>query len=374
MIRRWLAPALICLLAFGAFEWKIQHKMVDFHVYRTAAERALHAEELYRESDQHWQFKYLPAFAITTLPFAWLSEDAAKVVWFGITVGALVLLLRWSAQFVPARRREISVLVGLTTVVMAKYFIHEIQLGQVNVVFTLLAVAGIGALQSEIPIAAGVLFAAAVIVKPYAILFGPWLLVSEPRRATLAFAVTFALSLIVPAVIYGLRGDVLLHWHWWQTVTSTTAPNLLLQDNVSFASAWAKWIGPGKPASLLAIVSGIASLGLVADMWRRRDGINEPAYLEVAALLVLMPVLSPQGWDYVLLLSAPAIMLLADRELELTMPWRVAVWASAGSMGLVLFDVVGRTIYHAFMVSSIVTISAVTLVVALRQVRRLGLA
>ena len=69
------------------------------------------------------------------------------------------LLLRWSAQFVPARRRSTNALIGLTLLFMLKFYVHEVQLGQVNVVFTLLAVAGIGALQSELPVVAGILLA-----------------------------------------------------------------------------------------------------------------------------------------------------------------------------------------------------------------------
>ena len=69
------------------------------------------------------------------------------------------------------------------------------------------------------------------------------------------FAGALAVALIAPAAVYGVRGNVTLLWHWWQTVTTTTAPNLLLQDNVSFASAWAKWLGPGKVASAVAIES-----------------------------------------------------------------------------------------------------------------------
>ena len=39
----------------------------------------------------------------------------------------------------------------------------------------------------------------------------------------------------------------------------------------------------------------------------------EPNYLEGAYFFVLVPLLSPQGWDYVLLLGLPAYMCLVDR-------------------------------------------------------------
>jgi len=36
-------------------------------------------------------------------------------------------------------------------------------------------------------------------------------------------------------------------------------------------------------------------------------------YLDAALLLFVIPLLSPQGWDYVLLVATPAVMLLLDR-------------------------------------------------------------
>lgn len=374
VLRRLLPPLLIGLLALGAFQWKVHEKMVDFGVYRQASQRMLRAEPLFRESDGHFQFKYLPVFAMATIPFALADEDTAKLAWFALSVGALVLLLRWSARFVPERRRGLPILIGLTLLFMLKFYVHELGLGQANLFFVLLVVAAIGALQSELPAVAGVLLGAAVCVKPYGILFAPWLLVSEDRRATIAFAITFVVALLAPMAFYGFGGNIALLVDWWRTVTSTTAPNLMSSDNVSFASMWARWIGPGRPATVLAALTAVIGLGLVAGAWWRRKDVREPAYLEAAALLVLIPLLSPQGWDYVLLLSTPAIALLFDRMPELPRAWRVAVWTAVGLMGLVVFDLVGRAAYQRFMRMSVVSVCALTIVVMLAELRRQKLA
>ena len=374
MLRRFLPPLLIGLVALAAFQFKAREKMVDFGVYRQASERVLRAEPLFRESDGHFQFKYLPVFAVATIPFALADAETAKLGWFALSVGALVLLLRWSARFVPERRRGLPLLVGLTLLFMLKFYIHELGLGQANLFFALLVVAALGALQSEFPAVAGVLFGAAVAVKPYGIIFAPWLLASEDRRAVVAMAITLVAALLAPMAFYGFNGNIALLADWWRTVTSTTAPNLMTPDNVSFASVWARWLGAGPAASVLAVVTGGISLALVADAWRRRARVAEPAYLEAAALLVLIPLLSPQGWDYVLLLSTPAIALLFDRMPELPRGWRVAAWTAVGVMGLVAFDLVGRAIYQRFMRTSVVTICALTIIVVLAQLRRQRLA
>lgn len=374
MIRRLLLPALLALLTFAAFQWRVKNEMVDFGVYRQAASRALHAEPLYRESDGHYQFKYLPAFAVATAPFASIDEDSAKLLWFAMSVGALILLLRLSARFMPEQRRGMAWLIGLTLLVMAKFYAHELVLGQANLLFGVLIVVAIGAIQMELPAVAGALVGAAVCVKPYAVIFIPWLAVTEGRRAVLASIAVCAVALLAPSVLYGVGGNFALLGAWWHTVSSTTAPNLLGNDNVSFAAMWAKWLGPGVIASVLAALTSIAGVAAVVDAWRRREGITEPSYLEAAALLLLVPLLSPQGWDYVLLLGTPAVALLIDRAADVPVEWRLGTWIFFVLMGIISFDLIGRAAYGRYMSWSIVSVAATAILVALLRLRRERLA
>lgn len=161
---------------------------------------------------------------------------------------------------------------------------------------------------------------------------------------------------------------------WWRTVSQTTAPNLTGVDNVSFAAMWTKWIGAGASARLLAGLSSAAALGVVIDAWLRRSDSGDPIYLEAAALLLLVPLLSPQGWDYVLLLGTPAVALIFDRLPEIPRGWKIAAWASIGVMGLTTFDLLGRAAYGRVMSWSIVTLCAVGILVTLGKLRRLKLA
>ena len=74
--------------------------MVDFEVYRTAAGRALDAENLYRPIDGHYQFKYLPAFALAMAPFTW-SIQVARADLVRAVVGLLCVFVRWSLHAFP---------------------------------------------------------------------------------------------------------------------------------------------------------------------------------------------------------------------------------------------------------------------------------
>lgn len=374
MLRRLLPFLLLCVLAAAGFQWRIRHEMVDFGVYHQAAIRVTHAEPLYQAGDGHYQFKYLPVFALLTTPLALVDAEGARMIWFALIYGALIVFVRWSVTFLPARRRAKPVLIGLTVLVMVKFYAHELTLGQANLLFGVLALGGIAAIQMEGPASAGVLFGLAVCVKPYAALFGPWLLVTEGRRATLAFAATGVLALAAPVVIYGWGGNLHLLLDWWRTVTASTAPNLTGADNISFAALGAKWLGGGLSARLLAGVLSAAGLGVIIDAWSRRTAVDEPAYLEAASLLVLVPLLSPQGWDYVLLLATPAAALILDRLPELSTRWRLATWTILLVQGAVIFDLVGREAYAVYMRSSVVTITGLMMIVVLNKLRRNGAA
>ena len=85
--------ALLVALSIWAFVYKAGPKMPDFEVYWRTASRAAQAEPLYRESDGHFVFKYLPAFAVLTTPIGLLPLLAAKFVWFYGSIALLVALV-----------------------------------------------------------------------------------------------------------------------------------------------------------------------------------------------------------------------------------------------------------------------------------------
>ena len=369
----WLRPLLwplICLvIAAAIYQSRIAREMADFDVYRTAANRALAGEPLYREEDGHFRFKYLPAFALAMAPFALVDREGAKVIWFALSAGLLTAFVRWSVRALPERRRSEPVLLWLTVLFMAKFYAHELTLGQTNILLGVLLVGSLLAVQVDQPYVAGVLIGAAAFIKPYALLLLPWLGFTYGPAAALCAASVLVAGLVLPALVYGWSGNVDQLVSWFTTVSGTTEGTLLGADNVSLAAMWAKWIGIGAPATALATVTTGAALGLVATVWVRRRDIANPDYLEFALLLLLIPLLSPQGWDYVLLLGTPAVVCLLDRWSEVSREWKVATAVSLVLMGLTIFDVMGRTLYAQFMATSIVSVAALGAAVALTHLR-----
>src|SRR5579871_6749434 len=89
----WIAIAFVLYAAIRA-----RRDLVDFEVYRTAAIRAEASEPLYRPDDGHYQFKYLPAFAVLMAPIAWGNAEATKAIWFGLDGALLLAFFQLSAS------------------------------------------------------------------------------------------------------------------------------------------------------------------------------------------------------------------------------------------------------------------------------------
>jgi hypothetical protein len=373
-VRALLWPLALAVVAVLIFDLRIGRGMVDFGVYRVAAGRALASEPLYREEDGHYKFKYLPAFAIVMAPFAGLEPQTAKAVWFAMSFGLLAAFVRWSVYALPGRRRSERALMIVAVVLMAKFYAHELTLGQSNILLGTVLVAALLAVEAGRPLFAAALFGLAVFVKPYAIILLPWVAFSCGLAGALVSGGVVLAGLLLPVATYGWNGNLGLLSAWYRTVIDSTASTLVGGDSISLAAMWGKWLGVGAPATILATVSGLGMLGMAVAIWFRRRAVAAPDYLEVALLMLLVPLLSPQGWDYVLLLATPAVVCLVDRWSDLGPVWRGLVAASLAVMGLTLYDVMGRALYTQFMALSFVSVCAILLAVSLAHVRWKGLA
>ena len=366
---RVLLVVLAAVSLVALFTTRVSRKMPDFEVYRTAGARALAAEPLYRADDGHYQFKYLPAFALLAVPAALVPLPAAKGAWFAISALLMMALLWLSLRAMPELRRPAPVLLVLTFLAMAKFYAHELVLGQVNLLFGALVVLAIVWMRQGQDAAAGLLLALARVIKPYAAIFAPWLAARRNRAAFGAMLGAVVVLLLIPAARYGWQGNLQLLADWWRTVTTTTAPNLLNPDNVSLSAMFAKWLGPEALAPRLAAIAGAFLLLLTAIAIAARGALKVSDTLEGSLLLLLIPLLSPQGWDYVFLIGTPAVMLLINYSASLPPGMRAAAVAAVAVVGLTIFDLVGRDLYAAFMQLSIVTVCIVVELVAIATLR-----
>jgi hypothetical protein len=270
---------------------------------------------------------------------------------------------------VPDKRLSEHALTWFAILFVGKYYARELNLGQSNVLLGALLMGALLAAEAGAARAAGVLVAIGVFVKPYALILVPWVWLVAGVPGMAAGAVTLAAGLVLPALVYGWHGNLDQILGWYRTVTATTPENLMVPENVSFATMWAKWIGPGTLASRLAVATSIAALGLAGAVLAKRRGIRQPAYLEFGVLMLLVPLLSPQGWDYVLLLATPAILILVDRWRETPLGWRALTAVAIAGFSFTIFDLLGRTLYTALTRINIVTIASMAVLICLVRLR-----
>jgi hypothetical protein len=371
--RTGLIVAAITLVAVVAAP-RFVREMPDLEVYWKTAVRARAAEPLYRAADQHYQFKYLPAFAVLSMPLGMLPLPVAKAVWLHASLSSMVVLVALSLALPAERRKPAWLLATATLVVMAKFYGHEWILGQVNLLFAVLVVLALHAMRRGAEPAAGALLVLAIVVKPYAVIFLPWLL-ARGRRASIATAAAGLMAVLaLPALVYGATGAIELHRAWWHTVTESTAPNLLNADNVSIAAMYAKWMGVGRASALLAAVTGVLVACAAAVVFLRRRHVTFPEGLEGALLLTCIPLISPQGWDYVFLVSTPAIVYLVNHEDQLPPGMRGSALAALAVIAFSIYDVMGRAAYGTFMALSLLTVCYGVVVAALCRLRLRGAA
>ena len=361
--------ALVVVAAVSAFVFRVSGSMPDFEVYRQAGERATAAEPLYRVEDGHYQFKYLPAFALLVAPLTALDPPAARAAWYGASIVLLPVLLQISVQLLPERRKPLWLLAMLTVVVMGKFYARELLLGQANLLFGVAVVGALLTLARARDSQGGILVALSIVLKPYGLILVPWLVAQRRWRAVGAAVVGLAVALLAPALVYGLDQNVTLHRAWWGTVVSTTAPNLANPDNVSWLAMYTRWAGEGTTAAALTLATVLVAAGAGLWMFRERRHVSTPSTLEGALMLVLVPFLSPQGWDYVVLVSTPAVMYLVNYNDRLPHPLRWLTILALGIVGLSIYDVMGREAYGAFMAASGVTLCYFVIIAAMITLR-----
>ena len=357
------AFALIALAAW-IFVARASHRMPDFEVYWQAGARAASAEPLYRISDADYQFKYFPAFAVLAIPFGLMPLGVAKAIWFALSAIALIVLLRLSVVILPERRMSRAVLIAALLVCLGKYYAEELVLGQINTVVALAVTVALLAFSAGRDSIAGVLIGLSVVLKPYALILLPWIAARRRWPPVVSAAITLAIACVLPLPLYGVDGTIALYRDWWRTVSDTTAGTLLHSDNVSLASLWAKRLGIGTSATLLTAASSLALLTGAAIVFLKRERVAHPDMLEAGILLALTPLVSPQGWDYVLILGTTLVVCVVNGYGRLPRGWRITTMAAIPLVGLSLYDLLGRRLIYLLLDWSLITVGMVLLLAA----------
>jgi len=337
--------------------------MIDFEVNYEAGKRLRLAETPYRFEDEHYMFKYLPSSAILYVPLSYLPLEVAKGVWYFFIIFCSLALIRLSFTLVPSTTEKPKWLMGIAPLVLIKYFMREIDLGQINTLVTLILLIMIWYLARHTKdtsqlenIYAGFLWGLAIALKPYALIFLPYFLLKGKWKTLLSGMGTLFIASLLPSLYYGFRGNFIVLQEWISTLSQSTPTLLTTWDNISIIAFFNKWTGDPTLSFVLAIIllSGLAILVLLLMVQGKK--VKRAAILECSVLLLLIPLVSPLGWDYNLLMSVLGIMIIVYYLPHYTKLWRIVLICNFLIIFFTVYDIIGKDLYSTFMYLSLTTL------------------
>lgn len=348
----------------------------DFNVYYRAGLRAFHGASIYPPADSD-RFLYAPIFAIGFAPLAALPRHVAQFVFFAVNAFSLIELVIGAGVILFGRERRLPAALIVVPVLLSSRFIdNNFEHGQINLPTLALIVWAIIYADESRDGWAGLMLAAAILIKPFALLAALHLAVRR-RFAALGWAVAAGIALmVVPIVIFGPHGLIDQTGAYLTAIASMTNRYRTMLTNQSAVSAVARLmslrIGSDAETSAAATIAGMGlELILVAAVslwdWVSDERGHFASRLALCGLFCLMPSFAPISWkSYYAAMVMPYMALTAalwtDRDGGES--GRISVWtllALSVLLNLATGNYLNRIalFYSAHFLSSLLALAAV---------------
>ncbi|MDT8394128.1 MAG: glycosyltransferase family 87 protein [Bacteroidales bacterium] len=360
----------LALVSLGSLAGELINKrlgMPDLEVYHKTTERLLQGEELYRTAEEdpyeHYVYKYSPPAAFIFIPFVFTGFAAAKYLyWFFLTLilGHTLYLLQRILIRSDGLNNRMIISIMLAIVITGTHFFRELHLGQVNLLLLWLYVVALYALCWKKPLLTGIPLAVSLFLKPFALIFIPFLLITGHYKA-LANMLLFALIMFgLPFIFYPEMNNFLGLYASWLNELAIELNNkqeLLAAGNHTIFSVLARYsplrfmalegiAGMIYQLCLLLIITGILLWFLIRDKSRES---NIRIYI---ILIALIPLLAYTSYNaFILTLPLTAYLLFHFRELSL--PWKILFIFSSILIGGNIYDLVGSSLFDLFWAISV---------------------
>lgn len=352
-----IAAASLLLAAAILLGWNVYYRSMvspaarsDFLVFHAAGRAVLEGRDPYDVAHPRgWPFLYPPAMAVAMVPLALLPAGVAVVVWYAISLLALV----WSARrlrqlLAPQVPRTAASIALLAMLVNAAPIVSCLQRGQISLLLFALTMEAVWRARGERAGAAGLLIAvgASLKLQPALLLLAP--AIQLRWRILPGFiAGCFAFLAVLPAVSLGPQRAMELSRSWFDAVllpamrgqevarvSTRSTVNVYSPSNQSLLGGLGRWLARGRiargdvnlaiadlpPAKIRRWAVALA-LGLLAAitfcMWRARRA-GGWRFLAVWALPVLAAnYVTEIGWHhYYVVLAFPLAVAAAGVQLE----------------------------------------------------------
>ena len=180
---------------------RIRHEMIDFITWRSRPCVPFRPNRCTAPRTAITSSSTLPMFAVVMAPLGAISQDTGKMIWFAMRPGSWRPCCAGLSPLFRAGACRAPTLVLIAMILMAKFYLHELLLGQTQPAARRAARRRAPRRSDAIghsPPAA--LVGAAVFVKPYSLILMPWLLVTKGWRAAAMAASVVATGLLLPVI------------------------------------------------------------------------------------------------------------------------------------------------------------------------------
>jgi hypothetical protein len=178
-----------------------------------------------------------------------------------------------------------------------------------------------------------------------------------------------SILILIPSLYYGLKGNLIVLNEWISTLSQSTPTLLTTWDNISIIAFFNKWTGDPKLSLVLTVIFLSILAFLVLLLMILGKSVEKSTVLECSVLLILIPLASPLGWDYNLLMSILGITIIVHFFPYYTKIWRIVLVCNFIIIFFSVYDIIGKDLYSTFMSLSLTTLNFLVLIGYLTYLR-----
>lgn len=378
----WVIPILLfSIISLIGDLLNAKFDLVDFEVYYRTAERMLAGEPIYRiESDGHFVYKYAPPAALYFIPFLLLGFGLSKYVfWLLITI-ALIWSFATLVKLFGIHNDEklVNYILFFAILSMLPHIHLEWHLGQVNLLLMVLFVALVNAQQNNKPWLLGILLGASIFVKPFGLIFLPYLLLRKQFTALLAMFISMIIIGILPFVFYPSLDaffDLYIAWIKELQIEMASKQSLFADANHTIFSVLARYT-PLQYLLTTTVAQKVYQLLVLALMggaflkymqWANKEISSIPCeWFVLTAWIPILAFTSQNAFIY----TFPLIVYLLFQYKALPTWATFLLIIGCFLMGINMYDLVGKVWHRQLMDWSIYTVGSILLTVVAFYWRR----
>lgn len=351
--------------------------MPDLEVYHKTATRMVNGEELYRavedDPNEHYVYKYSPPAALLFIPFILPGFTVSKFLYWAFLTFIFGSIL-YNLKVIFAGKEEMnSRITGslmLATIIVGTHFFRELHLGQVNLLILGIYIYALRCFLVGKTAGFGALLAVSIFIKPFALIFIPFLLVMRRFKEVSYFAVFTILMFLLPLAFYlDITGFMDLYASWIKELSIELASKqgLMAEGNHTIFSVVARFT----PVRFLEMnetgryIYQFIVLGLIGTLilWFLFNKKVADAPVRIFFILISFIPLLAFTSSNAFIFTLPLITYLLFKYRELNVYYKVLFILSCISIGGNIYDLLGRELFTVFWGISIYTWGTIGLLV-----------